>query len=166
MSKITMKVHYSSNTNEWETPDYIFKPLDKRFKFTLDPCCTKENAKCEKFYTIKEDGLIQDWGKEVVFVNPPYGREIGKWIKKSYDAAKNGATVVMLIPARTDTKAWFDYCRIAGDIIFITGRVKFINKGQEKPASAPFPSAIVVFKNNQQLTQLAHVRWEIFSENI
>jgi phage N-6-adenine-methyltransferase len=164
MSKNTMKVHFTSNTNEWFTPDYIYKPLNKRFNFTLDPCCTKESAKCKKFYTVADDGLSKDWGKNVVWVNPPYGREIGKWIKKCYESAIDGATVVMLIPARTDTQAWYDYCSQAAEIIFIKGRVKFINEGQAVPAPAPFPSAIVVF--NPISNGFPKIKWEKFEENI
>jgi site-specific DNA-methyltransferase (adenine-specific) len=157
-----MKVHFTSNTNEWYTPDYIFRPLNERFKFTLDPCCTKESAKCKTFYTVADDGLSKDWGKHVVWVNPPYGRAIGKWIKKCYEASRKGALVVMLIPARTDTQAWFNYVRFASEIIFIKGRVKFINKGQVKPASAPFPSAIVVFGGYN--LDKPTIKWQKFDE--
>ena len=167
MNKVAnkMKVHYSSNSNEWATPDYIYKPLNSRFRFTLDPCCTVETAKCGKFFTIAEDGLKQNWGGERVFVNPPYGRQIGKWIEKSFiESEKPNTTVVMLIPARTDTKAWVDYCQCANEIIFIAGRVKFINKGQVKPASAPFPSAIVVFGKHAKDYMGPTVSWKKFVE--
>lgn len=107
--------------------------------FTLDPCATKENAKCGKFYTKEDDGLSKSWDGERVFMNPPYGREIGKWVKKASEI-ENGVCVCLL-PARTDT-AWFhDYIEGKGDITFIRGRVKF---GDGKN-SAPFPSMIVIF---------------------
>ena len=138
-----MQVHYSSNTNEWSTPINTFNELNKEFNFTLDPCSTKENAKCDKFFTIEDDGLLQDWSKDVVFMNPPYGREIKDWIKKAYEESKKGSTVVCLIPSRTDTKYWHDYIfKYAYDIRFIKGRLKF---GDVK-TPAPFPSAIIVFK--------------------
>lgn len=138
-----MKVHYSSNTNEWSTPIETFQELNKEFNFTLDPCSTKENAKCEKYFTIEDNGLLQDWSNDVVFMNPPYGREIKDWVKKAYEESKKGATVVCLIPSRTDTKYWHDYIfKYAYDIRFIKGRLKF---GSVK-TPAPFPSAIVVFK--------------------
>jgi len=138
-----MKVHYSSNTNEWSTPIDTFNELNKEFNFTLDPCSTKENAKCDKFFTIEDDGLLQDWSQDVVFMNPPYGREIKDWIKKAYEESKKGSTVVCLIPSRTDTKYWHDYIfKYAYDIRFIKGRLKF---GDVK-TPAPFPSAIIVFK--------------------
>jgi len=77
-------IHFKSESNEWETPQDLFEKLNEEFCFTLDPCATKENAKCEKYYTKKENGLIQDWRDEVVFMNPPYGREISKWIEKAH----------------------------------------------------------------------------------
>lgn len=101
-----LSVHFQSTSNEWSTPDDLYCELNKRFKFTLDPCCTNENAKCLKHFTSKENGLIQDWSKDIVFMNPPYGREIGKWIRKAYEESRKGATVVCLIAARTDTSYW------------------------------------------------------------
>ena len=130
---------FTSNSNEWQTPSDLFQDLDEEFEFTLDPCCTKETAKCAKFFTIQDDGLKQDWSKDVVFMNPPYGKEIKDWIKKAFKEAKKGATVVCLIPARTDTKYWHDYC-FKGEVRFLKGRLKFSNAG-----SAPFPSAVVIF---------------------
>lgn len=143
-SKTNIKVHFSSNTDEWETPPDLFARLDARYHFTLDPCCTHKTAKCTKHFTIKEDGLSKSWKGETAFVNPPYSRgKQAKWIRKAYEESLNGATVVLLIPSRTDTKAWHDYC-MKGDIDFIKGRVKFLQNG-EVITSAPFPSAIVVF---------------------
>lgn len=153
-----MKVHYSSNSNEWATPNYVFNKLKTRFNFTLDPCCTKETARCKKFYTIKEDGLIQDWSKDITFCNPPYGRKIGLWVKKAYEESQKGGIVVMLIPARTDTKYFEKYCTKASQIIFISGRIKFV-QGNNKPAPAPFPSCIVVFKIG---THNPDITWERF----
>ena len=138
-----MSVHFSSKTNEWYTPLSFFETLNNEFNFTLDPCCTKESAKCDKFFTKKENGLKQSWGGYNVFMNPPYGREIKDWIKKAYDESKkNNTTVVCLIPARTDTKYWHEFIfDKAKDIRFIKGRLKFGNSKN----SAPFPSAVVVF---------------------
>jgi len=137
-----MEVHYSSKSNEWATPQNLFDELNDEFKFTLDPCATDENAKCSKYFTIEDDGLSKDWSNEVVFMNPPYGREIKKWIKKAYEESLNGATVVCLIPARTDTTYWHDFIfNKANDIRFLRGRLKFGNSKN----SAPFPSAIVVY---------------------
>ena len=137
-----MKVHYSSKSNEWATPQYLFDELDREFNFTLDPCATDENTKCDKYYTIEDDGLKQDWSNDIVFMNPPYGRGIKHWIQKAYEEYDKGATVVCLIPARTDTTYWHEYIfNKATDIRFLKGRVKF---GDSKN-SAPFPSAVVVF---------------------
>ena len=135
-----MNVHFSSESVEWSTPDDFFKKLDQEFNFTLDPCATVQNKKCKKFFTKEEDGLKQDWSKEIVFMNPPYGRVIKYWIKKAYEESLKGAVVVCLIPARTDTSYWHDYC-MKGTIRFIRGRLKFNNKN-----SAPFPSAVVIFR--------------------
>src|SRR3990167_1926524 len=114
---------YSSRTSEWETPQKLFDELNKEFHFTLDPCATKENAKCKKFYTKEDDGLSKDWLNERVFMNPPYGREIGKWVKK----ASEGGLVVCLLPARTDTRWFHDYIYKKANIRFIKGRFKFGN---------------------------------------
>lgn len=138
-----MNVHFSSKSNEWTTPQHLFDELNQEFNFTLDPCATEENAKCSKHFTIEDDGLSKDWSNDVVFMNPPYGREIKRWVKKAYEESLNGATVVCLIPARTDTTYWHDFIfDKADDIKFLKGRLKFGN-GKN---SAPFPSAIVVYK--------------------
>ena len=140
-----MSVHFSSKSNEWRTPNDLYRRLNKEFKFTLDPCSTTLNALCFKNYTENDNGLIQDWSNETVFMNPPYGRAIGKWIKKAYEESLKGSTVVCLIPSRTDTVWWHDYC-VRGEIRFIKGRLKFSNS----KTSAPFPSAIVIFKDQEQ----------------
>ena len=138
-----MDVHYSSKTNEWSTPQAFFDELNKEFNFTLDPCATSENAKCNKYFTVEDDGLKQDWSKDTVFMNPPYGREIKYWVQKAYEESLKGATVVCLIPARTDTAYWHDYIfGKADDIRFLRGRLKF---GDSKNP-APFPSAIIIYK--------------------
>ena len=143
-----MSIHFSSNTNEWETPQDLYDKLNAEFRFTLDPCATSETAKCPKYFTKKDNGLEQSWGNEVVFMNPPYGREIKYWIKKAYEESLKGATVVCLIPARTDTIYWHDYIFGKAEIRFIKGRLKF----SKCSYGAPFPSAVVVFgkkrKNN------------------
>ena len=133
------EVMFSSKTNEWATPQALFDELDLEFHFTLDPCATPENAKCKKYYTEADDGLSKDWTNETVFCNPPYGREIHKWVRK---AATSKALTVMLIPARTDTAYFHDYIYGKAEIRFIRGRVKF---GDSK-TGAPFPSMIVVFR--------------------
>lgn len=133
---------FTSKSCEWETPQWLFDKLNREFNFTLDVCATQKNAKCDKYFTKIEDGLKQDWSKDICWMNPPYGREISKWIKKAYEESLRGATVVCLIPSRTDTQWWHNYV-MKGKVRFIKGRLKF---GGAKN-SAPFPSAIVVFKN-------------------
>ena len=133
---------FSSNTDLWGTPQEFFNDLDKEFDFTLDPCCTKENAKCEKHYTREDDGLLQDWSNERVFMNPPYGREIGKWVKKAFES---NTLVVALLPSRTDTKWFHDYIYNIAEVRFVKGRLKFSDS--ENPA--PFPSMVVVWRKNK-----------------
>lgn len=134
------KLHFSSESNEWATPQDFFNTLHNEFNFTLDVAATKENAKCKRFFTKTDDGLQQDWRQEICWCNPPYGREIGKWIEKAFQEAQKGATVVCLIPARTDTKYFHEFC-FKGEVRFLRGRLKFSGHSN----SAPFPSAIVVF---------------------
>ena len=136
---------YSSKDNTWSTPQAFFDRLDKEFKFTLDPCASHDDAKCAKYYTEVDDGLAQDWRGERVFMNPPYGRDIKKWIKKAHDEASGNSDtiVVCLIPSRTDTKYWHDYVMNAKEVRLVKGRLKF---GDSKSA-APFPSAVVVFRS-------------------
>lgn len=81
---------FTSNSEEWSTPQAFFDELDTEFHFTLDPCSTDDNAKCEKHYTKEQDGLAQDWTGETVFCNPPYGRNIRKWCEKCYRHAQGG----------------------------------------------------------------------------
>lgn len=136
-------IMFSSKTDLWETPQSFYDELNKEFQFTLDPCATPSNTKCEMFFTKEMNGLTQNWGGNSVFCNPPYGKEIGKWVKKAYEESKKSdTTVVMLIPARTDTAYFHDYIyHKAKEIRFVKGRLKF---GQSKNA-APFPSMVVVF---------------------
>lgn len=137
-------VMFSSATDLWSTPQDTFDELDREFYFTLDVCATPENAKCKAFYTREEDGLKQSWqvAEGSIWMNPPYGREIGKWVRKAYESSiQENATCVCLLPARTDTAWWHDYC-MKGEIRFIRGRLKF--GGQKN--SAPFPSAIIIFR--------------------
>ena len=142
-----MNVHFSSVTDQWETPQDFFDTLNAEFDFNLDPCADRSNHKCEAYFTKEQDGLVQNWGGCTVFCNPPYGRQIGKWVRKSYEESKKPDTVVvMLIPARTDTKYFHDYIYGKAEIRFIRGRLKF---GQSKNP-APFPSMVVVYRGNSR----------------
>lgn len=135
-------VMFSSKTDLWSTPQDFFDKLNDEFHFTLDVCAMPENAKCEKYYTPDDDGLSQPWDG-VVWCNPPYGRDIRKWILAGQVASKcRKSTVVMLLPARTDTRWFHDLILGKSEIRFIRGRLKF---GGSKN-SAPFPSMVVVFR--------------------
>jgi len=138
-----MDVHYSSKTIYWETPQAFFDKLNEEFGFDIDVCATPENAKCARFYTEEMDGLSQDW-KGACWMNPPYGRAIQHWVKKAYESGLAGATVVCLLPARTDTRWFHDFC-VKGEIRFVKGRLKF---GGVKD-NAPFPNMVVIFKGEK-----------------
>lgn len=145
-----MNVHYSSKTDLWATPQDFFERINDEFNFTLDPCATADNAKCSKFFTKEDDGLTQEWSPHIVFMNPPYGRVIGDWLRKAHEESRKGATVVCLIPARTDTRYWHDYVMQAEEIRLVRGRLKF----GDGTGSAPFPSAVVVFRNHDRAVPL------------
>lgn len=133
-------VHFSSKTVVWGTPQDFFDKLNAEFGFETDVCAIAENAKCPRYFTPEMDGLAKEW-RGVCWMNPPYGREIGAWMRKAYESSKAGATVVCLVPARTDTRWWHDYA-MRGEIRFIKGRLKFGGCA----VNAPFPNAVVIFR--------------------
>ena len=149
------KVHFMSTNYEWETPDIIFKPLEKEFNITMDTCATAGNKKTFVYIDKDHNGLINEWSLpkgESCWMNPPYGNEIGKWVRKAYEEAKKGVTTVALLPARTDT-AWFqNYILDKQEIRFLKGRIKF----KDAKASAPFPSMVVIFHGKTDKTTI----WE------
>lgn len=135
-------VMFSSKTDLWATPQDLFDKYDSIYHFETDVCAFPENAKCKRFFTPEMDGLKQEW-TGVCWCNPPYGRQIGKWVEK---AVKSFATVVMLLPARTDTKWFHDWCLPYGKIEFLRGRLKFGGCAN----STPFPSMIVIFEVDKE----------------
>jgi len=146
---------FSNINNAWCTPQSFFDELNKEFGFTLDPCATDISAKCKKYFTAIDDGLKQNWGGHTVFVNPPYGRQIHRWVKKCYEESlKPKTTVVLLMPSRTDTRYFHDYILGKAEIRFIKGRLKFVNLDTdvgrenrvEEMTPAPFPSLLAIFK--------------------
>jgi phage N-6-adenine-methyltransferase len=137
------KVHFSSKTCVWETPHDLFECLNDEFQFTVDVCALPENAKCEHFYGPDVDGLAQEWAGSV-WCNPPYGDTMKHWVRKSLLSSQNGATVVLLIPARTCTPYWHNEVTRASEIRLIKGRLRFV--GDNQISNAPFPSAVVVFR--------------------
>ena len=138
------EVLFSSKKQDWATPQDFFDKLDAEFHFTLDPCADDQNHKCKKYFTEEQDGLKQDWSDERVFCNPPYGRDVQKWVKKCFDETHTGNCdlAVMLLHARTDARWFHDYIyHKADEVRFVKGRLKF--GGQT--VNAPFPSMVVVF---------------------
>jgi len=132
---------WHSRGSDWATPQELFDELDKEFHFTLDPCASDWNAKCKKYFTEKDDGLKQDWNGEIVFMNPPYGKDLKNWIQKAYESK---TTVVCLVPAATDTLWWHDYA-LKGEIRFLRGRPRFQTKeGNWQQTFSP--SVIIIFK--------------------
>ena len=130
--------------DDWETPQVLFDELDEEFHFTLDAAATVENAKCEKFFTIEEDGLTQDWSG-VVWLNPPYGRGVDKWIAKARNESLRGCTVVILTFSRTDTRWFHDYVYHQAELRFLKGRLKFVGGKY----SSPFPSMLIIFRGKE-----------------
>ena len=152
------KVMFSSESTEWETPPEVFDPLHREFGFTLDVCATPGNAKCPNYFTPEADGLAQSWSG-VCWMNPPYGRGpkgIIRWMKKAHwEACIMGATVVALVPARTDTQWWHEYVMKADEIRFLRGRITFVGAAH----SAPFPSAIVVYGHRGRTPAMSGWSW-------
>jgi phage N-6-adenine-methyltransferase len=136
---------YNGNGRHWETPPEIFGPLNREFKFTLDPCATKATAKCSLYFTEEQDGLAQDWCSHVVFMNPPYGREVYAWTHKARESAERGALVVGLLPASCDLAWWHDDIVGKAEVRYIRGRVRFLTGGPYR-ASGFFASVIVVWR--------------------
>lgn len=140
--RMNTAVHFSSATDLWETPQDFFDKLNEEFHFDIDVCALPENAKCARYYTPEQDGLSQPW-VGTVWCNPPYGRQISAWVQRASESAEGGATVVMLLPARTDTKWFHDYIYRKAEIRLLRGRLKF---GVCKN-NAPFPSMVCVFSH-------------------
>jgi phage N-6-adenine-methyltransferase len=135
-------MEFSKEIDSWYTPQYLYDELNKEFNFTLDPCASDFNHKCDKYYTEKEDGLAQNWDGERVYMNPPYDKSIAKWVRKASSAK---ALVVCLLPVRTDTQWWHDHIiKPQREVRFIKGRLKFGGRTDV----ARFPSAIVIFRNS------------------
>jgi len=142
----------TSKYDDWATPQYIFDTLNERFHFTLDVCANRNNAKCRKYFTKKQDGLKQKW-TGTCWCNPPYGIEIAKWVQKAYDSSLQGTTVVCLVPSATSTRWWHNYA-MKGKIEFIKGKVRFVRNGDDS-SPAPFHSAIVIFQGKKRTRQAA-----------
>ncbi|MBS0978694.1 DNA N-6-adenine-methyltransferase [Levilactobacillus brevis] len=142
----------SSEKNYWETPQAFFDKLNRQYQFSFDLAASVDNAKCQNFFTEEDDSLSQNWHIIAgnLFLNPPYGRELRKWVQKAYEESlkKHDACIVLLIPARTDTSYWHDFIFGKAQIKFLRGRLKFELNGESKDA-APFPSALVIYGGRQ-----------------
>ena len=137
---------FSSEKQDWCTPQQFFDELDAEFHFVLDVAATHQNSKCKRCFTPEDDGLIQNWDMGgAVYCNPPYGKDIGLWVKKAYEEAQKGTTIVMLIPARTDTKYFHEYIYHKSEIRFVKGRLKFTDENGVSKGTAPFPSMVVIY---------------------
>lgn len=136
----------SSKNMCWCTPSSFFEELDKEFHFTIDAAATESSAKCVKYFTPETDGLLQHWAGGAVFCNPPYGRQIGKWVRKAYEESQlTDYPIVLLIPARTDTSYFHDYIYGKAEVRFIRGRLKFTDEQGHAFDPAPFPSMVVIY---------------------
>lgn len=146
-----IKACLSSKRDDWSTPQDFFDELDKEFHFDLDPCADENNHKCETYFTKEQNGLKHSWGGYTVFCNPPYGKEISKWVQYAYEQSRlPNTTVVMLIAARTDTRYFHEYIYGKAEVRFIKGRLKFGGS----TTSAPFPSMVVIFRSGDWLDRL------------
>lgn len=135
-----ISVHFSSKSDDWETPKAVFDALNNEFNLKRDVCASTQNTKLKSFWDVEDDALQKDWSDLRLWMNPPYGREIGKWVEK---AATGGASIVVaLLPARTDTRWFHLWIHNKAEVRFIKGRLKF---GNHKNA-APFPSMVVIFR--------------------
>ncbi len=142
----------SSKRMNYCTPQDFFDQLNDEFHFTLDAAATDKSAKCATYYTPETDGLKAPWdvSNGAVFCNPPYGREIGNWVRKAYEEAQNGTTIVLLIPARTDTAYFHDYIYGKAEIRFVRGRLRFTDEDKKAYGCAPFPSMVVIYNGKKQ----------------
>jgi phage N-6-adenine-methyltransferase len=143
--RLKRSVHFRSDRHTWETPQTLFDTLNAEFGFTVDVCALPENAKCPRYYTPQQDGLQQDW-TGACWCNPPYGTVIEQWVQNAYEASKAGTLVVCLLPARVDTRWWHTYVMPDVEVRYLQGRLKFGGTAN----SAPFPSAVVIFRPYKQ----------------
>jgi phage N-6-adenine-methyltransferase len=135
---------YASESSDWETPRWLFEKLDQEFHFTLDVCASRGNAKCSRYFPPEKDGLVQRWSG-VCWMNPPYGRQVGKWVQKAWEEGQRGCVVVCLLPVRSDTRWWHQWVMKSSEIRLLSKRLTFEGAGNK----APFPVAIVVFRKEK-----------------
>lgn len=151
----------TKTVDDWETPPDFFKLIDDIFHFTLDPCATAQNKKCQKFYTEQEDGLNKDWQGERVFCNPPYNA-IELWTEKCYNEGEKEHTLVALLtkPA-TETKRWIKFIMKAKTVWFISPRINFLKNGVKPTKNGSnFPSILVIFEKHEERTEYKALVWK------
>mgnify|MGYP003507954173 FL=1 len=138
---------FSSANCEWETPKELFEKLDKEYYFYLDVAATNENALCERYYTQETNGLLQSWDVQIgsVWCNPPYGKDIIKLVEKAYTESFTGVPIVMLIPARTDTRWFHNFVYHKAKIVFLRGRLHYGMNGIPSQQPAAFPSMLAIY---------------------
>lgn len=148
---------FTSNKEDWETPQDLFEKLNEEFHFTLDAAANEKNAKCAIYYTEKEDALKQNWNNEIIWCNPPYGKKIKSFVEKAFYTWLQypKTTVVMLLPARTDTKWFHDYVYKRAEIRFLKGRLHFSNSKN----AAPFPSMVAIWEHKEMQAQRLQELW-------
>jgi phage N-6-adenine-methyltransferase len=140
--QLAQRVYHKSKKHDWETPWPVFREYDAEFHFTLDVCATAENTKCARFFSPEVDGLVQDWGDDICWMNPPYGDALPAWMAKAYLSSLAGATVVCLVPSRTGTNWWHDWVLGKGEIRQRKGRITFVGA----PSNAGFASVAVIYR--------------------
>jgi len=140
--KLATKVYHQSKRHDWETPPAVFAEYDAEFHFTLDVCATAETAKCAQFCSPEQNGLVQDWGDDVCWMNPPYGTQIAAWMEKAYRSSLAGATVVCLVPSRTGTRWWHTWVKGMAEVRERQGRITFVGA----PDPAGFDSVAVIYR--------------------
>ena len=137
-------------TDDWRTPREFFEKLNSEFNFVIDAAASAQNAMLPRFWTKEDDALSKPWHHEggAIWCNPPYGRDVGRWVRKAWEESQNGATVVMLIFARTDTAWWHDWAVRATEIVFVRGRLRFERPDGTRGAPAPVPSVLLYFRGH------------------
>jgi len=139
---------FSSSRQDWATPQSLFAKVDQEFSFTLDAAASDENTKVlDSYFTEKDNAFSKSWGNNTVWLNPPYGgknKSLQEWVRKAYKESCSGATVVMLIPARTNTNWFHDLALGKGEVRFVRGRPKF----GDVTHGLPQPLCYVIFRPN------------------
>jgi phage N-6-adenine-methyltransferase len=159
--QLALKVYHQSKRHDWETPWPVFREYDAEFHFTLDVCATAETAKCARYFTPDMDGLTQDWGDDMCWMNPPYGREIGQWMEKAYRSSLAGATVVCLVPSRTGTTWWHTWVRGKAEVRERQGRITFVGGAQSSRVRfrrSDLSAAVLLATSHSSLTPATRPR--------